>query len=54
MCEIKPILPLRHYSSDFFRGNLNKHEGGGVRVGGSRVSDYVRDQQNSNPLYIHT
>ena len=40
-----------------FHGNLDKHEGwggGGVRVGGSRVSDYAQDQQNWNPLYIYT
>ena len=28
-------------------------EGGG-EMGGSRVSDFARDQQNSNPLYINT
>ena len=29
-------------------------EGGGGEMGGSRVSDFARDQQNSNPLYINT
>ena len=32
MRETKPILPLFQC---LFRGNLNKHEGGGMRVGGS-------------------